>query len=216
MSKDLIILCASADGTNIAEIIEKLPEWNLIGFLDDDSTKQNTVINDIPVLGKIEDVSLYPKCHFILLAGNPKNYFIKKKLFDKLDISLNRFVTIIHPSAYISRFASIGKNVAIFPNVTVMANATIGNHVFIASKCNIGHGSKIGDYVLMSALVAIPGNVIVEEGCWIGLNASIRDGITIGKWSLVGMGSVVIKDVEPYTIVAGNPAKVIGVVEPSA
>jgi len=216
MSKDLIILCASADGTNIAEIIEKLPEWNLIGFLDDAPIKQNTVINDIPVLGKIEDVSLYPKCHFILLAGNPKNYFIKKKLFDKLDISLNRFVTIIHPSAYISRFASIGKNVAIFPNVTVMANATIGNHVFIASKCNIGHGSKIGDYVLMSALVAIPGNVIVEEGCWIGLNASIRDGITIGKWSLVGMGSVVIKDVEPYTIVAGNPAKVIGVVEPSA
>ena len=216
MSKDLIILCASADGTNIAEIIEKLPEWNLIGFLDDDPTKQNTVINDVPVLGKIEEAILYSKCHFLLHAGSSKDYSIKKKLFDKLDISLNRFVTIIHPSAYISRFASIGKNVAIFPNVTVMANATIGNHVFIASKCNIGHGSKIGDYVLMSALVAIPGNVIVEEGCWIGLNASIRDGITIGKWSLVGMGSVVIKDVEPYTIVAGNPAKVIGVVEPSA
>ena len=216
MSKDLIILCASADGTNIAEITEKLPEWNLIGFLDDDPTKQNTIINDVPVLGKIEKATLYSKCHFILHVGNPKDYSIKKKLFDKLDINLNRFATIIHPSAYISRFASIGKNVAIFPNVTVMTNATIGNHVFIASKCNIGHGSKIDDYVLMSALVAIPGNVTVEEGCWIGLNASIRDGVTIGKWSLVGMGSVVLKDVEPYTIVAGNPAKVIGVVEPSA
>ena len=216
MSKDLIILCASADGTNVAETIERLPEWNLIGFLDDDTTKQNTVINDIPVLGKIKDVSLYPKCHFVILVGSPKDYFIKKKLFSKLDISLDHFATIIHPSAYISRFTSIGKGVAILPGVTIMANATIGNHVFIASKCNIGHGTKIGDYVLMSALVAIPGNVTIEEGCWIGLNSSIRDGITIGQWSLIGMGSVVIKDVEPYTIVAGNPAKVIGVVEPSA
>lgn len=215
MSKDLIILCASADGINVAETIEKLTyEWNLIGFLDDDPAKQGTVINGIPVLGKTADVVMYPKCHFIILVGSPKDYTIKKKLFNRLGINIERFATIIHPSAYVSKFASIGRDVAILPGVTVMANAVIGNHVFIASKSNIGHGTKIGDYVLMSALVAIPGNVTVEEGCWIGLNSSIRDGVTIGQWSLVGMGSTVIHDVPPYHVVAGNPARTIRKLNP--
>ncbi len=53
------------------------------------------------------------------------------------------------------------------------------------------------------------GGVIIEDDCWIGAGAIILNGITIGKGSVVGAGSVVTKDVPPYTIVAGNPARKI-------
>jgi len=216
MSIDLIMLCASADSRNVAEIVEELSyDWNLIGFLDDDPAKQGTIINGIPVLGKTADAVMYPTCNFVILVGSAKDYSLKKRLFNRLSINLEQFATIIHPNAYVSKFASVGRDVAILSGVTVMANAVIGNHVFIASKSNIGHDTKIGDYVLMSALVAIPGNVIVEEGCYIGLNSSIRDGVIIGKWSLVGMGSVVIHNVPPYHVVAGNPAKIIKELDPA-
>lgn len=51
--------------------------------------------------------------------------------------------------------------------------------------------------------------VILKKRCWIGFNASILKGVTIGEGAIVGAGTVVTKDVEPYTVVAGNPARVV-------
>ncbi len=57
--------------------------------------------------------------------------------------------------------------------------------------------------------------VLIKRGAWIGAAAIVLPGVTIGEYSIVGAGSVVTKDVEPYTVVAGNPAKVIRRIEPS-
>jgi galactoside O-acetyltransferase len=63
-------------------------------------------------------------------------------------------------------------------------------------------GSKIWDDVSMAP-------VIIRDRVWIGFNASILRGVTLGEGAVVGAGSVVTKDVPPYTVVAGNPARVI-------
>jgi maltose O-acetyltransferase len=52
---------------------------------------------------------------------------------------------------------------------------------------------------------------VIEDDVWIGFNSTILKGVTIGKGAVVGAGSVVTKDVAAYTIVAGNPAKAIGI-----
>jgi lipopolysaccharide O-acetyltransferase len=52
-------------------------------------------------------------------------------------------------------------------------------------------------------------NVEIGENCWIGEKAIILPGVTIGDWSIIGAGSVVNKSIPPYSIAAGNPAKVI-------
>lgn len=57
--------------------------------------------------------------------------------------------------------------------------------------------------------------ITIGEDCWLGGNVIVLPGITIGKGSTVGAGSVVTKDVEPYTLVAGNPARVLRKIEVS-
>lgn len=210
MTKNLIIVGAGGDGKNFADMISEMnKEWNLLGFLDDDPKIQGAKINGIPVLDKIANIGLYADCYFVVLVGNPENHSIKKRLVKALGIDQGRFATIVHPTAWVSKHASIGNGTVIYPGVTIMANTEIGNHVFVASKTNIGHDTKIGDYVLMSALVGISGNVVIEEGCYIGIGSSIREGVTIGKWSVVGMGSVIVSDVPAYHMVAGNPARTL-------
>lgn len=59
----------------------------------------------------------------------------------------------------------------------------------------------------------VGGGVRIEDDCWIGAGAIILNGVTIGKGSVVGAGAVVTKDVAPYTIVAGNPARKIKDIE---
>ena len=73
----------------------------------------------------------------------------------------------------------------------------------------MGHHNVIENYVFVGPNSCTGGNVHIKEGAFIGLGASIIPNITIGKWSVVGAGSVVIEDVPDYVTVVGVPAKII-------
>ena len=88
----------------------------------------------------------------------------------------------------------------------------IGNNVMIAPHCVIAagdHDYKQIDKPIRHASNLSKGPIIIEEGVWIGANCTITDGVTIGHNAVVAANSVVIKDVAPYDIVGGNPAKFI-------
>lgn len=105
----------------------------------------------------------------------------------------------------------IGNNTMITSRGMILGPALIGNNVVL------GIGSQIlgltHDYEDIEKSIKDQGvsgtKVIIEDDVWIGGNCVIIQGIEIGKHSLVAAGSVVTKDVEPYTIVAGNPARPI-------
>lgn len=110
-------------------------------------------------------------------------------------------------------------------------NITFGENVFVNASCHFQDqgGITIGDNVLIGHQVVLaslnhdmrpkyrenlyPGEIIIKDDAWIGSNATVIKGITIGEGSVVAAGSVVTKNVPPYTIVGGNPAKVIKEIE---
>ena len=136
---------------------------------------------------------------------------------------------------YISDKAKIGENTKIWHFVYVGDDVEIGNNVKIGSLSHIDYDVKIGDDTLIEGLVYIPPlsrigknvfigpsaaltndpyppsgklvGITIEDNVIIGTRAVIQAGITIGKNSVVGMGTVVTKDVPPDTVVIGVPAK---------
>lgn len=80
-------------------------------------------------------------------------------------------------------------------------------HVFVLSGCIINHDDRIGNRVIMASGVSLAGSVLVDDGCYLGQSCSVRQMLTIGKNSLVGMGSVVLRDVPPDSVMVGNPAR---------
>lgn len=112
-----------------------------------------------------------------------------------------------------------GNNIEIGDNVHIAAGEciSIGNNVLMASKIFITdmlHGSYSGEYV--DSPVSTPNSrkisikhVIIEDNVWIGESVSIMPGVRIGCGSVIGANSVVTKNIPPYCIAVGNPAKPI-------
>ena len=89
----------------------------------------------------------------------------------------------------------------------------IGNNVLMAGRvCFVGkhdHTFDIPGQLIWNGKRGDNGTTIVEDDVWIGMNSTILSGIKIGQGAVIAAGSVVTKDVPPYSIVAGNPAKII-------
>jgi acetyltransferase-like isoleucine patch superfamily enzyme len=127
----------------------------------------------------------------------------------------------IRPGAYIVGCSqiSIGKNVVIRPGTQLHGETeTLDVSIIIEDDVLIGSGVHIyvenHNFSDVNTAIYYQGHshamkVVLKEGCWIGANSIILPGITIGKNSVVGAGSIVTKSVPDYTVVAGNPARKI-------
>jgi len=105
-------------------------------------------------------------------------------------------------------------------NIEIGNNTVINRQTYLDGRASlkVGNNVNISHQTLIQTLTHDPQNcdfvclckpVVIEDHVWIGARAMILPGVTVGEGAVVGAGSVVTKNVTPYTIVAGNPAKVI-------
>lgn len=119
------------------------------------------------------------------------------------------FASLISKDCKISKSASIDFGTIIQSGVNVSAECNIGKFVKLNTNCNIMHNSNIGDFATVAPNAVILGNVKIGNCCYIGSNATILPNIEICDNSIIGAGAVVTKDVPSFSIVAGNPAKIL-------
>jgi sugar O-acyltransferase (sialic acid O-acetyltransferase NeuD family) len=200
--KDLVIIGTGVHALEMAEIVERINRvrktWNLLGYISQGKDGTGKKLNRYPVLGPLENLKDFKNAFFV-----PDN----NAWFKSLDIPRKRCVSVFDPSAFISRTAKIGAGCVIYPNCYVGLNAKIGDFVFCLSGCVINHDDIIGDRTILASGVTLAGNLRVGEDCYLGQSCTVRQFARIGAGSLVGMGSVVLKDVEPGSVVCGNPAR---------
>ena len=132
--------------------------------------------------------------------------------------------TKIWNQAQVREGVHIGEDCIISKNVYIDANVVIGNRVKIQNNVNVYHGVTVEDDVFLGPSMTFTNDMfprafngdfpvsdtLVEKGASIGANATIRCGITIHKYAMIGCGSTVVNDVPANALVVGNPAKQIG------
>jgi sugar O-acyltransferase (sialic acid O-acetyltransferase NeuD family) len=101
----------------------------------------------------------------------------------------------------------IGENCFILEDNTIQPFTRIGHNVTLWSGNHIGHHSVINDHVMFTSHVVLSGHCTVDPYCYLGVNATIRDGLRLGEGTLVAMGASVGRDTEPWSVYQGNPAR---------
>lgn len=132
--------------------------------------------------------------------------------------------TSIWHFSHIRNGSKIGNDCNIGHAVYVDEGVVIGDRAKIQNKVSIFHGVNIGDDVFIGPHVCFTNDMFprafntewvvtpttIEDGVSIGANSTIRCGITIGRFALIGAGAIVTKDVPPFSLVLGAPGKIVG------
>ncbi len=119
------------------------------------------------------------------------------------------FVTVIHPSAQIADTAKVGAGSIILPGAIVCASADVGEFCILNTKASLDHDGTMADFSSFAPAVSTGGRVTVKPFAAVMLGANIIDSVCIGEHSVVGAGSLVLRDVPDFVVAYGSPAKVI-------
>ena len=202
----LLIFPCNGNGIEALDCLGSM--YELVGFVDDGVEKQGCIVHGYPVFGRAV-LEQYPLAKVLAVSGSPSSYQSRRQIVEDLGIAPDRYATLIHPTASVSRLAQLGRNVLVMAGVVITSNAVIGDHVCVLPNTVIHHDAVVGAWSLIGSNVTIAGSVSIGENCYLGSGASIMNGLHVGDGALVGLGSTVIRDVEENTKVAGTPARQI-------
>ncbi len=184
------------------------PEWQVLGFYDDAKVK-GSFVDDLPVLGSLEDLNAAAGTKAIVLAvADP---MLRKRIKESIQLENVSYPALIHPSAdpgdlERNRF---GEGILITAANVLTTAVVVEDFSIINLGCTIGHDVTIGSFSTIMPGCSISGAVKIGTEVLIGSGARILPGVLVGDRSKVGAGAVILQDVAPGVSVVGVPGRVV-------
>lgn len=196
-------------GSHLNSVIETAKESgnDISGIIMEKKFNNKKVNLDFPIYNK-KQLSKMKRKNINLIIGIGDNK-IRSKIYKFYKNKSFKFATLIHPSAIISKKAIIKSGSIINANVIINRNVLIGENTIINNDCLIEHDVKIGKNCHIAPSVKISGSVKISEGTFIGLGSLIKDKINIGTKVIVGVGSIIVKNLKSYKTYIGNSKELI-------
>jgi sugar O-acyltransferase (sialic acid O-acetyltransferase NeuD family) len=209
--KNIVLIGGGNQAHYTIDIINKEKKYNIVGIIDS--------IHDIgsdrfgyKILGRQEDiVKLVDQYNIeggvISIGDNWVRYYVSEQI--KKQIPNFNFVNAIHPSVIIGDNVELGEGIVMMAGCIINPKSKIGNFTFFATGAQVDHDCNIKNHSSISAGSVTGGYVTLGEFSAITLGVTVIDRLKIGKNTVVGAGSLVLKDLSDNVLAYGNPCKVI-------
>jgi sugar O-acyltransferase (sialic acid O-acetyltransferase NeuD family) len=208
---NIIIIGSSGQARVVIDIVRREGRFNIAGLIDRFRTPGEQTLG-YSVLGGEEDIPHLMVAHgvtgaIIAIGDN----FVRASV--ACAVSANNpglgYKTAVHPSASIGMDVEIGDGSVVMAGAVVNSCTRIGNHCILNSACSLDHDSVMADYSSLAPGVVAGGYCKIGEYSAVGIGATLRDRVHIGAHSIVGAGALVMKDVDPFIVAYGVPARKI-------
>ena len=198
MGKSIIIIGASGHGKVVADIA-LLNGYTEIMFAD-----SNPAISKCAgfCVMDYDSIAANPDGDLFIAIGDSK---IRKRL---MEVYNNRhFPILVHPDAVVANDTTIGAGTVIMAGTVINPGVKIGRGCIINTCSSVDHDCEIGDFVHIAVGSHLGGTVKVENETWIGAGATVSNNVDICAGCMIGVGAVVIKNIEEKGTYFGVPAK---------
>lgn len=195
--KRLALIGSKDFAQQIRFFAEKTGDYEVVGYFDDFAQK-GTMVDNIPIMGKIEDIfPLYKTNAFdcLFFAAGYNNFQFREKTFTALKGKVP-FANIIMSNVRMIGKVQLGEGVFIGRDSVVNSNTIIDDNVFIHGETAIGHDNHIGSHTYISGHFTSAGFVNIGNRCFMGLCVLVSDHISICDDAWIGLGCIVAKDIK--------------------
>lgn len=203
---DIILIGAGGHSKVIQDIISSSKTGRIHAILDDAITarkvENGVIYSDMSFINEINIMDF----KYCICIGSNR---VRETIYNKMNLPIENYITLIHPTAVISKSAKLGFGTVVMANAIINADTTVGNHCIINSGAVVEHDNRIGDFVHISPNSTLTGTVTIGDGSHIGAGSTIIPGKQVGSWATIGAGAVVIENIESHVTAVGIPAKVI-------
>ena len=202
----LAVLGASGHGKVVADTAQACG-WKQVDFFDDawPTRQQNghweVIGGSAQLLTRLDDYDGV----FIAIGNNRIRY---GKLNELKSVGA-KIVSLIHPHAVISQYASIGIGSLVLAGVVVNVDAVIGRGVILNTGCSVDHDCVLHDGVHICPGARLAGGVEVGKLSWVGIGSCVRQSLRIGTEVVIGAGAAVVSDIADALTVVGVPARAL-------
>ena len=210
----LIIGTGGLAGDLLFSLQREFSNGEIAFYNDTDLQIPNYMRKDFTLINNLDDAEYYFKTtdnRFLIAVGdNLWRHYLSAK-FEKIG-GINK--TYISKEARVGNYNQISpKGVMILADAHITNDLVIGEGVIFYLRAGIGHYSHLHPYCLISG-GCNTSSVNIGAYATVGINVGIKPSLEIGKFSVLGTGAVIVKDVEEYAIMVGNPAKKINTTLP--
>jgi UDP-perosamine 4-acetyltransferase len=203
----VVIYGAGGHGKVVADVLERDPAIEVIGWLDDDPRRVGAAFFGHPVLGGLAEV---PRLlargvgHAVVAIGdNPS----RERLARVLAGHGMAFARAVHPAAQLGRGVTVGAGAVIMAGEVVNADSTIGEHAIVNTGATVDHDCRVGRAAHVAVGAHLAGGVTVGDLTLIALGAGVGPNVAVGARVVVGAGAVVLDDLPDDARAVGIPAR---------
>jgi len=181
-------------------------EHQVVAFTVDSAYRTAETFLDLPLVPFDEVTAAYPPSGFkmfVALSYAKMNQVREAKYAEAKALGYELVSYVSGRCSFLTQYPH-GDNCFILEDNTVQPFVRIGNNVTLWSGNHIGHDSTVGDHCFVSSHVVVSGHVEVRRNCFIGVNATLRNNITIAEYTLVGAGALIMKNTTPRSVFVPN------------
>jgi sugar O-acyltransferase (sialic acid O-acetyltransferase NeuD family) len=199
----LLILSAGRFAEDVADWAAEIPGVVPIGFYQDERTDGPETLDGLPIFNADQLRENITSCEIVCAVGSPG----RVAFIETIAAWDGAFATLVHPSARVSRKASLGPGTLVGRLSNVAAHARVGSHVILNRGASVAHHVVIEDYSTIGPGAVISGSASIGRCALIGAGSVVKDGIHVGTSATVGIDSVAVRDVKSGSTVFGVPAR---------
>lgn len=206
---DIVVNGTGKLGLMVGHLVAEDPRHRLIGFTAAPQWCTVREVLGVPLVSHDAAVEEFPpdRVEVLSVLGGLGGSASRRDHFEAMRARGYRHASYVHPTAVVQGDPAWGVNNIVFPFATIGFDGVMGDDNIVREKVYLGHDFRVGDHCFMGVGCTLGGGLVVGDGAYLAMETTVTNDVSIAAESFVGIGSLVLADIDEAGTYYGRPAR---------